>query len=49
MPFDNQNKLKDIREFFGTPERPVDASELVEFWESLTNEEKDEFRRSELR
>lgn len=44
----DQNSLTDLKRFLGTPEQPVSNAEWVEFWKSLTDEEKDEFRNAEL-
>lgn len=44
----NENSLKDIREFFGTPDRPVNPTELKEFWQSLTDEEKNYYKSAPL-
>ena len=43
-----QNSLTDLKKFLGTPDRPVNNAEWVEFWKSLTEEEKADFRNAEL-
>lgn len=48
MP-ENENGLVDIKRFLETPERPISNAEFSEFWKSLTEEEKDEFRKAELK
>lgn len=44
-----ENKLVEIKQYLSTPENPLTTAEFQEFWNSLTDEEKDEFRRTELR
>jgi hypothetical protein len=43
------NTLKDLMEFFGTPERPVSSAEFSVFWKSCSEELKAEFKNAELR
>jgi hypothetical protein len=43
-----QNTVTQIREFL-TGDIPLKQGEFVEFWKSLTDEEKDEFRHADLR
>lgn len=45
----DQNSLTDLKRFFGTNERQVDNVEFTEFWKSLTDEEKDEFRNAKIK
>lgn len=45
----DQNSILDLKRYLGTPERPVNNTEWIEFWKSLSDEEKDEFRKSELK
>lgn len=45
----DQNSLTDLKKFLGTSERPVDNTEWVAFWKSLSDEEKAEFRSAELK
>jgi hypothetical protein len=42
------NSLVDLQKFFSTPEKPVRMIEMKEFWDSLTDEEKLEFKAAEL-
>ena len=37
--------LLEIKEYFGYSERPVDKKEIIEFWKSLSDEEKDYYRK----
>jgi hypothetical protein len=38
-----------IMKFFGSdPQHPLKEHEFAEFWKSLTDEEKDEFRKADL-
>ena len=43
-----ENTVKDLKDFFGTSERPVDSKEMVDFWKSCTDEEKDYYRKAKL-
>lgn len=45
----NENSLTELKRFLGTNERQVDNVEFTEFWKSLTDEEKDEFRNAKLK
>jgi hypothetical protein len=47
MP-EEKNSLVDLKKFLSTPDRPVSTAEMSEFWTSLTDEEKEEFRATEL-
>lgn len=42
------NSMVDIKKFLSTPERPLTMQEFKEFWESCTEEEKEEFRQEVL-
>lgn len=42
------NSLLEIKQFFEVPDRPVVMTEFKEFWDSCTDEEKQEFREAEL-
>ena len=42
------NSMGDIKKFLGTPERPMTSPEFVEFWKSLTEEEKTQFKLAKL-
>jgi hypothetical protein len=46
---DNENSLTALKKFFSTEDRPVSNLEFTEFWKSLSEEEKDEFRKAELK
>lgn len=47
--WDLQNTLTDIRRFFDeTEDKPLKEGEFREFWQSLSEEEKDEFRKTKL-
>lgn len=43
-----ENKIVDLKKFLSTPERPVSTQEMQEFWSSLTDEEKAQFKQAEL-
>ena len=36
----HENSIVELREFFSIPGRPVSASEMMEFWKSLSDEDK---------
>lgn len=42
------NSIVDIKQFLSTPDKPVSTAEFTEFWKSLTEEEKEAFKREEL-
>jgi CO dehydrogenase/acetyl-CoA synthase beta subunit len=44
----DQNTVPELMRFFSTPEHPVTSREFRLFWESLTEEEKEEFRQAKL-
>lgn len=43
------NTIVEIRKYLNTDGEPCSTREFMEFWESLTEEEKDEFRKTELK
>jgi hypothetical protein len=45
---EDKNGIIDIKKYLSTPERPVDSKEMSDFWNSLTDEEKKEFKNAEL-
>jgi predicted metal-dependent hydrolase len=48
MAEEQENSIVDLKKYLGTPERPVSMQEMNEFWGSLTDEEKKEFRSTPL-
>lgn len=42
------NSIVDLKKYLSTPENPVTMEELKEFWEDLSEEEKIEFKNTEL-
>lgn len=44
-----KNSIVDIKKYLGTPERPVSMQEMNEFWQSLTEAEKQEFKSTQLK
>jgi hypothetical protein len=46
---DEMHTLGELMKYLSTPENKVSSSEFQEFWKSLTEEEKDEFRKAELK
>lgn len=45
----NVNSIVDIQKYLSTLENPVKAKEFQEFWVSCSDEEKEEFRKTELK
>ena len=43
------NSMTEIKQFLSTPEKPVGGKELIDFWNSLSDEEKEAFRNAELK
>lgn len=46
-----ENSITEIRKFFemGKHGRPLKENEFVEFWKSLSEQEKEEFRKTDLK
>lgn len=44
-----ENSITEIREFFMTEDSPLKEHEFRDFWVALSDEEKSEFRKAELR
>jgi hypothetical protein len=42
------NSIVDLKKYLSTPENPVTMEELKEFWESCSDEEKEQFKNTEL-
>jgi hypothetical protein len=38
--------VKDLMQYFGTPDRPVTPSEFKSFWSSLSEDEKDYYKKA---
>jgi hypothetical protein len=47
MP-EQENSIVDLKKYLGTPDRPVSTTEMAEFWNSCTEEEKTEFKNTPL-
>ena len=45
---DKFNTPMDLKKFFSTPEKPCASPEIMEFWKSLSEEEKDYYRTAPL-
>lgn len=44
-----ENSLREIMDFLGSdPQHPLKDGEFSDFWKSLTDEERDEFRKADL-
>lgn len=44
----SENNMQDIRAYLSTPEKPVSMSEFKEFWVSLSDSEKNEYKAADL-
>lgn len=44
----HENSLGELMRFFSTDERKVGSGEFREFWDSLSEEEKQEFKEADL-
>jgi folate-dependent tRNA-U54 methylase TrmFO/GidA len=47
MP-EGENSIVDLKKYLATPENPVPNQEFKDFWESLTEAEKKEFKQTKL-
>lgn len=45
---DGKNTIVDIKKYLSTESNPLTMAEFNEFWTSLSEEEKEEFRTTEL-
>jgi hypothetical protein len=45
---EDTNSIVDIKKFLASPGKPVPMDEFKEFWDSCTDEEKEQFKRTEL-
>jgi hypothetical protein len=43
-----ENTITEIKEFFNSKEKPLSAAEVMEFWKSLSDEEKEYYKHAEL-
>ena len=43
-----ENSLVDLKRFLSTPDQPLTMQEFKEFWDSCSDEEKAEFKNTEL-
>ena len=43
-----ENKISDLKRYLSTDENPVSMQEMTEFWNSLTEDEKAEFKAVDL-
>jgi len=42
------NSISDIRRFFAEGARPLEQNEFVQFWQHLSDEDKEEFKHAKL-
>jgi hypothetical protein len=42
------NSVKEIKDFFSTPEKPVNTTEMMQFWKSLSDDEKAYYQAADL-
>lgn len=38
--------IQDVRKYLDTPEKPLEMAEFKDFWASLTNDEKAEYKKN---
>jgi hypothetical protein len=43
-----ENSAGDLKKFFETPEKKLTTKEFMDFWSSLTDEEKDYYKSADL-
>jgi hypothetical protein len=46
--WNEENSITDIKEFFDSEDMPLKPKEFAEFWMSLSDKEKHEYRTAEL-
>lgn len=42
------NQMSDLKKFFSTEKKPVTGAEMIEFWKSLTDDEKEFYKTVEI-
>ena len=42
------NSVADLKAYFSTEKKPVPAKEMMDFWKSLSEEEKEYYKQAEL-
>jgi len=45
---EGENSIVDLKKYLATPDRPVTMEEFKEFWDSLSDKEKKEFKNTVL-
>jgi hypothetical protein len=43
------NGMTELKEFLSTPDNPISPKEMIDFWMTLTEEEKEYYRNVELK
>lgn len=43
-----ENSMTDLRNYFNVPEKPCSMAEFSEFWKSLSEEDKAEYKAADL-
>lgn len=43
-----ENSVSQLKDFFSTPEKPLNSNEMMDFWKSLSNEEKAYYKSVDL-
>ena len=43
------NTIKELKDFFSTPEKPCSAAEFMEFWKPMTDEEREYYKNADLK
>lgn len=44
----DDNSIADIRRFFSENARPLEQNEFVQFWQHLSDQDKEEFKKADL-
>jgi hypothetical protein len=44
----DENTIADIRRFFSEGARPLEQNEFVQFWQNLSDADKEEFKKADL-
>jgi hypothetical protein len=45
----SKNSIVELKQYLSVPDRPVSLDEFTQFWNSCTDQEKAEFKRTQLK
>jgi hypothetical protein len=48
VPEESSNSISQIKAYLSTPEKPVSTQEAMEFWKSLSDDDKEYYKKVEL-